>query len=63
MHERFFPLGSETTLYMNGTLRSWMHYADLRGGPETQLEHRVIAEAVKDVIEQECPAIYEAMWS
>jgi len=57
------PLGSETTLYMNGTLRSWMHYADLRGGPETQLEHRTIAEAVKDVIEEECPAIYEAMWA
>ena len=54
------PLGSETTLYMNGTLRSWMHYADLRGGPETQLEHRTIAESVKDVIEEECPAIYEA---
>ena len=40
-----------------------MHYADLRGGPETQLEHRTIAESVKDVIEEECPAIYEAMWA
>lgn len=57
------PIGSETTLYMNGTLRSWLHYIDLRAAPETQLEHRMIAESVKDLIEEYCPAIYEAMWS
>lgn len=57
------PIGSETTLYMNGTLRSWLHYIDLRAASETQLEHRMIAESVKDLIEQHCPAIYEAMWS
>jgi thymidylate synthase (FAD) len=57
------PIGSETTLYMNGTLRSWLHYIDLRAAPETQLEHRMIAESVKDLIEEHCPAIYEAMWS
>ena len=57
------PLGSETTLYMNGTLRSWLHYVDLRAAPETQREHRMIAESVKDLIEKECPAVYEAMWS
>ena len=57
------PIGSETTLYMNGTLRSWLHYIDLRAAPETQLEHRMIAESVKDLIEQYCPNIYEAMWT
>lgn len=57
------PIGSETTLYMNGTLRSWLHYIDLRAAPETQLEHRMIAECVKGLIQDHCPAIYEAMWS
>lgn len=32
-------------LYMNGTLRSWIHYCALRTGPETQKEHREVAEA------------------
>lgn len=57
------PLGSETTLYMNGTIRSWLHYVDLRGGPETQLEHRTVAMSIKDVIDKEMPDVYEAMWS
>ena len=57
------PLGSETTLYMNGTIRSWLHYVDLRSGPETQLEHRTVAMSIKDVIEKEMPDVYEAMWS
>lgn len=57
------PIGSETTLYMNGTLRSWLHYIDLRAAPETQLEHRMIAESVKALIQDHCPSIYEAMWS
>ena len=57
------PLGSETTLYMNGTIRSWLHYVDLRGGPETQLEHRTVAMSIKDLIEKKMPDVYEAMWS
>ena len=32
-------------LYMNGTLRSWIHYIQLRTGPETQKEHRAVALA------------------
>lgn len=32
-------------MYMNGTLRSWIHYCQLRSGPETQKEHREIAQA------------------
>ena len=56
------PLGSETTLYMNGTIRSWLHYVDLRSGPETQLEHRSVALGVKDLLKKELPDVYEAMW-
>lgn len=32
-------------IYMSGTVRSWIHYVELRAGPETQSEHRAIAEA------------------
>lgn len=42
------PLNTSTTIYMTGTLRSWIHYIQLRNTPETQKEHRDIAfEAVK----------------
>jgi thymidylate synthase (FAD) len=56
------PMASETTLYMNGTLRSWMHYIDLRGASGTQLEHCVIAEGCRELLKENCPGIYEAMW-
>lgn len=46
-------------LYMNGTLRSWLHYIDLRTSKETQLEHREIAEACKKEIGTIFPMIYE----
>ena len=39
-------------LYVNGTLRSWIHYIELRGANGTQLEHMDIAWAVADVIAQ-----------
>jgi len=57
------PMAIPSRLYMNGTLRSWLHYIDVRAAPETQREHRMIAEGVKDLIEENCPAIYEAMWT
>jgi len=56
------PIGSDTTLYMNGTIRSWLHYIDLRAAPETQLEHRRIAEGCKMLINNNMPDVYEAMW-
>ena len=37
-------------MYMNGTLRSWIHYCALRTGPETQKEHREVAQACWDNI-------------
>jgi thymidylate synthase (FAD) len=46
-------------LYMNGTLRSWVHYIQLRGGVETQKEHREIALACVDAIEPIFPMITE----
>lgn len=46
-------------LYMNGTLRSWIHYICLRGGHGTQREHQEVALACKDVIAEIFPLINE----
>ena len=56
------PLSTPTKLYMNGTLRSWLHYTDLRCANGTQLEHKQIADQVKALIEQEFPIVYNAMF-
>ena len=49
-------------MYMNGTLRSWLHYIEVRTDPSTQKEHREVAEACKTVIGLVCPSIME-IWN
>ena len=56
------PLNTVTRLYMSGTIRSWLHYADLRGSNGTQFEHMQIAQSVKEILEQEVPTIARSMW-
>lgn len=46
---------TKTRLYMNGTLRSWVHYIELRGGHGTQKEHMEIAHACAKVIAEIFP--------
>jgi len=46
-------------LYMNGTLRSWVHYIQLRSDKATQKEHREVAIACADAIEPIFPMIKE----
>lgn len=46
---------TRSTMYMNGTLRSWIHYIELRAGVETQKEHRDIARDAALQIVQEFP--------
>jgi len=41
-----------STIYMNGTIRSWIHYAELRGGHGTQLEHTLIAQEVSKILDE-----------
>jgi thymidylate synthase (FAD) len=48
-------------MYMNGTLRSWIHYVQLRCGPETQKEHRIVAEKCKEILEGICPVIMKSL--
>ena len=54
------PIATKTRMYMNGTLRSWIHYLQVRTSSETQLEHREIALAIKDIFCKEFPIIGEA---
>jgi thymidylate synthase (FAD) len=46
-------------LYMQGTLRSWLHYIELRSGPETQKEHRQVAKACAGALESIFPMVTE----
>ena len=57
------PLSAPTKLYMNGTLRSWIHYCDLRCGNGTQKEHRDIADDCRLLIEQCFPLVSQALSS
>ena len=52
-----------TKMYMNGTLRSWLHYIDLRTANGTQEEHKEIAQKCKTIFMQQFPIISEAMWN
>lgn len=51
------PLGTETTLYMKGSVRSWIHYLQLRLAEDTQKEHREIAEQIAAIFAQHFPVI------
>jgi len=55
------PLGTQTTMYMNGTVRSWVHYIDLRTEENTQKEHREVAEEIKKIFIQQFPNVSEAL--
>jgi thymidylate synthase (FAD) len=57
---RILPLCTPTTLYMAGTLRSWIHYINIRTSHETQLEHRIVAEQCAVVFKEQLPIIAEA---
>ena len=49
------PLCCPTTLYMSGTIRSWIHYVQLRTQEDTQLEHREIADSIKALMTEHLP--------
>ena len=48
-------------MYMNGTLRSWLHYCSIRTGVETQKEHRDVAVAIKAILTEQFPNVSEAL--
>jgi len=55
------PLTTQTTIYMKGSLRSWIHYIELRAQENTQKEHRLIAEDCKKIFINNFPVIAEAL--
>lgn len=57
------PIATKTRMYMNGTIRSYIHYLQVRTHESTQLEHRQIAEQIKDIFCEQFPIIGEAVFS
>ena len=55
------PLATPTRLYMTGSVRSWIHYIDLRSAHGTQKEHMEIAEMVRTIFKEQFPIISEAL--
>ena len=55
------PLNTQTTIYMTGSLRSWIHYLELRCDEGTQKEHRDIALDIKKGLEELFPETFKAI--
>lgn len=56
------PEGLTTSrMYMNGTIRSWVHYCNLRTGNGTQKEHMEIAKAIQEILQREYPNVWKAL--
>jgi thymidylate synthase (FAD) len=55
------PLGTTTKMYMQGSIRSWIHYLQLRCGNGTQKEHKDIADEIKAIFVKELPIVSEAL--
>ena len=55
------PLCTQTTLYMTGNVRSWIHYFEQRCAEHTQKEHRDVANAVRDIFNKNFPTVAEAL--
>jgi len=58
---KVLPVNSPSRIYMTGSLRSWMHYIDLRCSNGTQKEHMDIANTVADIFAEQFPSIYQAL--
>tara|TARA_Y100001951_G_C11075301_1_gene148338 strand:- start:67 stop:543 length:477 start_codon:yes stop_codon:yes gene_type:complete len=55
------PLATPTRIYMSGSVRSWIHYIDLRSGHGTQKEHMEIANECKTIFTEQFPTVAEAL--
>lgn len=55
------PLNTQTKMYLNGTVRSWIHYINLRTANGTQLEHAQIAEECKKIFSEQLPITSKAL--
>ena len=55
------PLATPTRLYMTGSVRSWVHYIDLRSAHGTQKEHMDLVENVRSIFKEQFPTVSEAL--
>jgi len=55
------PLATGTKMYMSGTIRSWIHYINLRSANGTQKEHMDVANKCKEIFIQQLPVVAEAL--
>ena len=55
------PLATPTRIYMTGSIRSWIHYINLRSANGTQKEHMLIAEECKKIFIEQYPTVSEAL--
>lgn len=57
------PLATQTTIYITGSCRSWIHYLQLRNDEHTQKEHQLIAQQIEEIFALYYPCTYEALQS
>jgi thymidylate synthase (FAD) len=55
------PLATPTRLYMTGSVRSWIHYIELRSAHGTQKEHMNLVENVRSIFTEQFPTVAEAL--
>lgn len=58
---KILPMCAQTTLYMTGNIRSWIHYVNVRTQKDTQEEHRLIAENIKFILKELIPSVSDAL--
>lgn len=60
---QILPQSTLSKIYINGNIRSWIHYLQIRTQSDTQLEHREIAEMIRDnIFKHYFPIIYNTIW-
>jgi thymidylate synthase (FAD) len=55
------PMATSTTMYLNGSVRSWIHYLEQRTDAHAQLEHQLIARKIQAIFRQNFPNISKAL--
>ena len=55
------PLTTQTTIFMTGSVRSWIHYLDIRDDKHTQKEHQLIAKEIRAIFNEYLPTVAQAL--
>lgn len=55
------PMATSTHIYMTGTLRSWIHFIEIRNSEHAQKEIKDIAQSIQEIIKEQCPIVANAL--